>query len=401
MPASDLQNQFHHIASDLLSELISIRRHLHQYPELSFEERNTGAYIADRLKDMDIPHTTGWGGYGVVGLLDSGRPGPVLALRADIDALPIREVEGRTYGSRQEGVMHACGHDAHTASLLGAAAILQRMKHHWQGQIKLIFQPGEEKFPGGASLLINEGVLQNPAPEAIYGQHVLPDLAAGKVGFREGMFMASCDELYLCVEGRGGHGAMPHLTVDPVAISALLVTALQQVVSRKANPTQPSVLSFGRIYSDGGATNIIPSRVYLEGTLRTLNESWRREACDLLTAMAHDLCRSMGAQCTVEIRKGFPPLINDPGITQKSRDWAREYLGADQVVDLDIRMGAEDFAYYSQEIPACFYRLGTAHRDGTPYPGLHTPDFDIEESSLSIGGGLMAWIAYRHLNGEN
>nr|MBP6185594.1 amidohydrolase [Saprospiraceae bacterium] len=253
--------------------------------------------------------------------------------------------------------------------------------------------PGEEKLPGGASLIIKEGVLENPNPEIIYGQHVQPQLAACKVGFKEGMFMASADELYFTIEGRGGHGAQPHLTIDPIVLASTLITTLQQIVSRNANPLLPTVLTFGKIWSDGGATNIIPDRVHIYGTLRTLDESWRNEAHRLLERNTHGLIAALGGKCALEIRKGYPPLYNDPGATADARQLAEMYLGPEQVVDMDILMGAEDFAYYSQQMPACFYRLGTGNPDGGKVTGLHTPDFDIHESALEIGAGLMAWIA--------
>jgi amidohydrolase len=393
MHQSTLIQSVKRLANDIYPGLVGFRRHLHAHPELSFEEANTGQFIATRLKEWQIPHTTGWGGHGVVGILDSGRPGPVIALRADIDALPIHEISDKPYKSQAPGVMHACGHDAHTSSLLGAASILNELKEHWNGQVKLIFQPGEEKLPGGASLIIKEGVLENPKPEIIYGQHVQPQLAAGKVGFKEGMFMASADELYFTIEGRGGHGAQPHLTIDPIVLASTLITTLQQIVSRNANPLLPTVLTFGKIWSDGGATNIIPDRVHIYGTLRTLDEPWRKEAHRLLERSAHGLIEALGGQCSLEIRKGYPPLYNDPGATADARQLAEMYLGPEQVVDMDILMGAEDFAYYSQQMPACFYRLGTGNPDGGKVTGLHTPDFDIHESALEIGAGLMAWIA--------
>lgn len=388
------------LADALFPEVVGVRRYLHAHPELSFEEAETGRYIADLLHARGISCTTGWGGHGVVAVLEGAGPGPVIALRADIDALPIQEDSTKPYRSVKEGVMHACGHDAHTASLLGTAFILNDLRNRWQGTVKLIFQPGEERFPGGASLLIAEGVLRDPDPTAIFGQHVLPELEAGKVGFREGMSMASADELYLTVEGRGGHGAQPHLLVDPVAIAATLVTSLQQLVSRNANPLLPTVLTFGKIWSDGGATNVVPSRVHIEGTLRTLDEDWRQEAHRLLTRMAEGIAAGMGGHCRLEIRKGYPALHNDPALTRKARASAEAYLGAENVVDIPIRMGAEDFAWYGRELPACFYRLGTGAPGGPSAAGLHSPYFDIDEEALRTGSGLMARIALNALAGE-
>jgi amidohydrolase len=400
MPTIIDSDRIRALSQELFPELVAIRRYLHAHPELSFEEAETGSYIAGLLRAKGIACTTGWGGHGVVALVEGARPGRVIALRADIDALPIQEATDRPYRSLKDGVMHACGHDAHTASLLGTAFILYDLRERWAGTVKFIFQPGEEKFPGGASLLIAEGVLRDPGPSAIFGQHVLPELDAGKVGFREGMSMASADEIYLTVEGRGGHGAQPHLLVDPVAIAATLVTSLQQLVSRNADPLLPTVLTFGRIWSDGGATNVIPSRVHLEGTLRTLDEDWRQEAHRLLTRMAEGIAAGMGGHCRLEIRKGYPALHNDPSLTRRARASAEAYLGAENVVDIPIRMGAEDFAWYGRELPSCFYRLGTGTPGGPPAAGLHSPAFDIDEDALRTGSGLMARIALDALAGE-
>lgn len=378
-------------------EVVAIRRHLHMYPELSFQEKDTAQFISERLSHWGIPHTGGWAGHGIVAVLEGSGPGPTVALRADMDALPIAEGNDVAYCSKNPGVMHACGHDAHSASLLGALHILWALRAEWKGTIRAIFQPAEEKHPGGASLLIAEGVLENPRPTRIFGQHVLPTMSAGKVGFREGVCMASADELYLTIEGKGGHGAMPHLARDPIAITATLLTALQQIVSRNANPISPSVLTFGKIWSDGGATNVIPARVHVEGTFRALDEAWRAEAHHLLTSACEGITKGMGATCHLEIRKGYPTLISDVETTRMARGWAQDYLGENAVEELDIRMGAEDFAFYSQVMPACFYRLGTGNTARGITSGLHTPTFDIDESSLEIGSGLMAWIAISQL----
>ncbi len=380
------------------ADVVGIRRHLHMYPELSFEEQETAAYIAARLTEWGIPFTSGWAGHGLVAVLQGSGPGPTVALRADLDALPITEANEVDYRSRNPGVMHACGHDVHSASLLGALRILWSLQSEWKGTVRAIFQPAEEKHPGGASLLIKEGVLENPRPSAIFGQHVLPTMPAGKVGFREGVCMASADELYLTIEGKGGHGAMPHLTRDPIAITSTLINALQQIVSRNANPISPSVLTFGRIWSDGGATNVIPDKVHLEGTFRALDETWREEAHRLLTSVCTGVAQSMGATCHLEIRKGYPTLISDVETTRRARSWAEAYLGRDAVEELDIRMGAEDFAYYSQVMPACFYRLGTGNTAAGITSGLHTPRFDVDETALEIGSGLMAWMAMAQLS---
>jgi amidohydrolase len=377
------------------------RHHLHAHPELSFQENETAAYVAERLGEMGIPFQAGMAGTGLVGMIEGRNPASrVLALRADMDALPITELNEVPYKSTRPGVMHACGHDVHTASLLGAARILQSIRNDFEGSIKLIFQPGEERIPGGASLLIKEGVLENPAPASILGQHVMPGLAVGKVGFREGLYMASADEIYLTIHGKGGHGAVPHQAVDVVAIMAQLITALQQVVSRTANPTIPSVLSFGKVEAMG-VTNVLPNSVYLEGTFRTMDEEWRARAHEKILSIIENICSAYGARAELEIRKGYPFLMNDVALTRKSKAAAISYMGEDNVVNLDMWMAAEDFAYYSQAMPGCFYRLGTRNEEKGIVSGVHTPTFDIDEAALETGCGLMAWLAVQELLNRN
>lgn len=389
-----LAHQLRQRAQDLRPTLVAHRRHLHQYPELSFQEEKTGQYICRALDAIGIPYTHGIAGHGVVGLIEGRHPASkVIALRADMDALPILEANDVPYKSQHEGIMHACGHDVHTASLLGAAQLLHETRESWTGTVKLLFQPGEEKLPGGASLMIAQGALEQPAPVAIFGQHVHPPLAAGKVGFRAGMYMASADELYITVRGKGGHGAMPHECIDPILIAAHLVTAIQQAISRWADPTQPAVLTLGKIESVGGATNIIPNEVKIQGTLRAMNEAWRSQTHERLVQLGTQLVESMGGTCDFEVMKGYPFLHNDEGLTAAARAAAVAYLGADNVVDLPIRMTAEDFAYYSQVMPGCFYRLGTGNvAQGITSP-VHTNTFDIDENALPVGAGLMAWLA--------
>ncbi|KGE14696.1 M20 metallopeptidase family protein [Sphingobacterium deserti] len=391
-----LKDRIKQLAEVFFDETVAVRRHLHQNPELSFEEHQTAAFVRQKLDQLGIPHES-MANTGVVALIHGEKPvGKVLALRADMDALPIQEVEGRTYGSQNKGVMHACGHDVHTSSLLGVAAILQSLRAEFGGTVKLIFQPGEERLPGGASIMIKEGVLHNPAPEGIIGQHVMPLIEAGKVGFRSGKYMASCDELFMTVKGRGGHGAHPHQNIDPIAITAQIITALQQIVSRNADPRIPSVLSWGKIVGNG-ATNVIPDEVYLEGTFRTFDEKWRANAHELMVKMAVGIAESMGANCEFEVRKGYPFLINEPAITEASRNSAIEYLGKENVVELDIWPAAEDFSYYSQEINACFYRLGTGNKERGITSAVHTPSFDIDENALKTSIGLMAYITLKQL----
>jgi len=381
------------LAKEVAPKVKTWRRHIHANPELSFQEYETAGFVSARLTEFGIEHQKGIADTGVLGIIKGRNPeSRTIALRADMDALPILEKNEVPYKSIKPGIMHACGHDVHTSSLLGAAWILNQVRDQFEGTVKLIFQPGEEKVPGGASLLIKEGVLRNPAPQSIVAQHVMPWLPVGKVGFREGLYMASADEIYLTIHGKGGHGAMPNLAIDVVAISAQVITALQQVVSRSADPKIPSVLSFGTVIAQG-ATNILPNSIYLEGTFRTMDEDWRAKAHVKIRQLVEGICESFAAKADLEIRKGYPFLWNDPELTRKMKSLSQEYMGADNVVDLDIWMAAEDFSYYTQEIPGCFYRLGTRNEEKGIISGVHTPTFDIDEDALETGCGLMAWLA--------
>lgn len=393
----DLLTAIKQKASDMMPELIAIRRHLHTHPELSMQEKETSAYIQSKLAEYGIPFRSGIAVHGIVGLIHGNNPDShTIALRADMDALPITEQNQVEYCSVNPGVMHACGHDVHMTSLLGAAKILNEIKSRFEGTIKLIFQPSEERFPGGASMMIKEGVMENPAPQKMFGQHVLPTLEAGKVGLKAGKYMASTDEVYLTVRGKGGHGATPELNVDPVLIAAHILIALQQIVSRNSPPTLPAVLSFGRVMADG-RTNIIPNEVKIDGTLRTFDETWRAEAHRKIELMATSIATGMGGECEVFIDKGYPFLVNDDQVTADAKRYAIEYLGPENVVDLDMRMTAEDFAYYSQLVPSCFYRLGIRNESRGIVHNLHTPQFDVDETSLGTGAGLMAWMAVKGL----
>jgi amidohydrolase len=386
------------LSKEHFNEIVAIRRHLHANPELSFEEYQTSAFIEEKLKQFQIPFKSGFVKTGIVAHIEGKNPSKkVVALRADMDALPIQEENKVEYCSKNAGVMHACGHDVHTACLLGAAKILNELKNEFEGTVKLIFQPAEEKLPGGASLMIKEGALENPKTSAIIGLHVFPSMESGKVGFRSGMYMASTDELYVTIQGKGGHGALPHLTIDPVLISAHLIVGLQQIVSRNAQPIIPSVLSFGKVIANG-ATNVIPAEVKLEGTFRTLDESWRTEAHKRMRELACGMVESMGGKCEFEIKRGYPVLYNNEELTQRSEKTAIEYLGNKNVEKLDLRMTAEDFAYYTQEIPGCFYRLGTGNISKGITSNVHTSTFDIDENALEIGMGLMSCLALRELN---
>lgn len=379
------------------SDVVSFRRYLHAYPELSYQEFNTVKFVEQQLRSFGIDHLTPMATTGLVAeVRGKNHEKKTIALRADMDALPIVETNEVPYKSQNEGVMHACGHDVHTSSLLGTAKILHEVRDQFEGTIRFLFQPGEEKNPGGASYMIAEGALKNPQPIGILGQHVFPLLPAGKIGFREGMYMASADEIYLRVIGKGGHGASPELAIDPIVIASHIIIALQQIISRNASPKQPTVLTFGNIIGKG-ATNIIPNEVNIAGTFRAMNEVWRESGLQKIKKMAESIAEGMGGRCEVDISRGYPYLENNPELTRRIKESAKQYVGEENVVDIDITLGAEDFAYYSQVIPASFYRLGTRNdaRGITSY--VHTPTFDIDEDALRIGPGLMAWMALQEL----
>ncbi len=389
----DLKTKIEKLAHQYFPEVVDIRRHIHQHPELSFEEYKTSEFVCGKLEEYGISYKKGFVKTGIVGTIKGKNPDKkIVALRADMDALPVDEQNEVSYKSVNSGVMHACGHDVHTSSLLGTARILNELRDEWEGTVLLIFQPGEEKLPGGAKLMMEEGALDNPRPDLIIGQHVMPLLEAGKVGFRPGMYMASTDEIYMTVKGSGGHAAMPHQLVDPVLIASHIIVALQQIVSRHANTLVPSVLSFGRVEAKG-ATNVIPNEVKIEGTFRTLNESWRINAHKKIVKMAQSIAEGMGGSCDVNIKGGYPFLVNDEETTNRSIEFARDILGDSNVVNLDIRMTAEDFAYFSQKYPSTFYRLGVMDKKGTKNSSLHTSTFDVDESALETGMKTMAWLA--------
>lgn len=391
-----IKTKIQELAQQIYQDVIANRRHLHQHPELSFHEENTRVFVASKLDELRISYQQ-MAGNGLVAILKGEKPSDqVVALRGDMDALPITEANDVPYKSQNPGVMHACGHDVHTSSLLGTASILNQLKADFGGTVKFIFQPAEEKLPGGASLMIAEGVLESPKPQAVLGQHVMPLIDAGKVGFRAGKYMASTDELYVTVKGKGGHGAQPQQNIDPVIITAHILIALQQIVSRFADPKSPSVLSFGKVIANG-ATNVIPNEVYLEGTFRTMDENWRKEAHIKMKKMAEGMAESMGGSCDFEIRKGYPFLINEEKLTASTRAFAEDYLGKENVLDLDIWMAAEDFAYFSQVTDACFYRLGTRNEERGIVSSVHTPTFDVDESALELSTGLMAYLAVKQL----
>ena len=372
-------------------EFIEVRHHLHANPELSYQEFETSKFVQSKLKEFDIPFevkaTTG-----VVGLIKGKNPSArIIALRADMDALPIKEENDVPYKSKNEGVMHACGHDVHTTCLLGTAKILNELKDEWEGTVKLIFQPGEEKNPGGASLMIKDGVLENPKPQAILALHVNTILEVGQLSFRSGKVMASADELYFTIKGKGGHAASPHLTVDPILISSHLIIALQQLISRNNNPFNPSVLSI-TAFNAGNTTNVIPNEVKLMGTFRAMDEAWRFKAHALIHKLTTDLVHSMEGEVDLHIDVGYPCVMNNEKVTAAAMEKASAYMGAENVSETELRMGAEDFGYYAQQIPACFYRLGTMNKTKGITAGVHTPVFNIDEDAIEIGIGMMAWL---------
>ena len=372
-------------------EFIAVRRHLHAHPELSYVEFETSKFVQSKLSEMGISFeviaTTG-----VVGIIEGKNPkSRVIALRADMDALQIQEENDLSYKSLNEGIMHACGHDVHTTILLGAAKILVALKNEWEGTVKLIFQPGEEKNPGGASYMIRDGVLQNPAPAGIIALHVHPGLDFGKLSFRKGRVMASADELYFTIRGKGGHAAAPHLTADTILIASHLIVSLQQIISRNNNPASPSVLSICSIQG-GHTTNVIPSEVKLKGTFRAMDETWRYKAHDLIRKLATGIAESMGAEIDILVDVGYPTVDNDPAFTDTNWQLAETYMGNGNVPETEMRMGAEDFGYYTQLVPGCFFRLGVRNELEGIVSNVHTPTFNIAERAIETGMGIMAWL---------
>jgi len=387
-----IKDNIKELASKYADEFISIRHYLHAHPELSFKEFETSEFVQKKLTEWNIPFTT-MATTGVVGIIEGKEPNSkVTALRADMDALPIKELNDVAYKSINDGIMHACGHDVHTTCLLGASKILNQLKEEWFGTIKLIFQPGEEKNPGGASLLIKEGVLKNPAPDSIFALHVHPGLPVGKLSFRSGMVMASADEIYITIKGKGGHAAAPHLTADTILIASQLVVNLQQVISRMNDPLNPSVLSITSIQG-GNTTNVIPSEVKLIGTFRAMNEQWRFKAHELIKSICKNTAAMGGAEIDVHIDVGYPFVTNNEELTITAKRKAEEFAGEGNVEETEIRMGAEDFAFYSHKIPACFFRLGVGNKEKNITSGVHTPYFNVDERAIEVGVGIMAWLA--------
>ena len=389
-----LPEQLKSITKQYIPLLISIRHHLHAHPELSFQEFETSKYIGGLLNSWNISFKN-IAGTGIVGTIEGKDPSyKIIALRADIDALPITEENDVEYKSQHDGIMHACGHDVHTTCLLGAVKILNDLKDEWRGTVKFIFQPGEEKNPGGASLMIKDGVLENPKPEAIVAMHVHPGLGTGKLSFRKGLSMASADEIYITVKGKGGHAAAPHLTADTVLITSQIIVSLQQVISRNNNPFTPSVLSICSI-KGGNTTNVIPSEVKLMGTFRTMDENWRYKAHELIEKQVIQIAEAMGATAEIKIDVGYPAVYNDAHTTENAVVLAKEYFGDDKIEETELRMGAEDFGFYAQKLPACFFRLGVRNEEQGIVHNVHTAKFNIDENALELGAAIMAWMGMR------
>ena len=397
----DILNHIKELASKHAEEVIAIRRHIHQFPELSFEEINTSAYVCSILDKHHIAYTKGIVKTGIVAIIEGKNPSKkTLLLRADLDALPIEEKNEVSYKSQHPGVMHACGHDAHTASVLGTAIILQQLKNDFEGTVKIMFQPGEEVLPGGASLMIKEGVLQNPKVDKAFGQHVFPSMEVGKVGFRKGMYMASTDELHITIFGKGGHAAMAGEYKNPLIVVAHIITEIEKQfpfvidedgVARNTENNIPTVIAFGKLEAMG-ATNVIPESAYLAGTFRTMDEKWRVAVKEKITQIIETLCKTYQVTATINIENGYPFLMNDEVVTEHAKQSAILYLGKENVEDLPLRMTAEDFSYITQEVPSCFYRLGTANKGQGITSGVHTATFNIDEKALEIASGLMAWL---------
>lgn len=395
-----MKDRIKQLVADNAAEILDIRRHLHANPELSFKEYETSKYVTAALDRWGIPYKNGFVETGIVVHIEGKNPSSkVIALRGDMDALPILEANYVPYKSKNEGVMHACGHDVHTSCVMGVAKTLHSLRDEFEGTVKIIFQPGEERLPGGASLMIKEGALENPKASSIVGQHVLPELEVGKVGFRSGMYMASADEVYFTVTGKGGHAALQHYLIDPVLITSHIIVALQQLVSRRCKPGVPCVLSFGSVHANG-ATNVIPNEVQVQGTFRTMDEEWRKEAHRIMKKMAEEMASAMGASCDFRVDVGYPFVYNDEVLTAFAQKAAKDYLGEENVVDLDMRMTGEDFSFYTQHMPGCFYRLGVGNQSKGITSGLHTPTFNVDEKCLEVGTGLMAYIAYQQLTSQ-
>lgn len=398
MKITEITEKIKEKARQHFKDVVAFRRHLHQYPELSKQEKATSEYICSILDTIDgVEYKANVGGYGVYGFVKGKNPnGKAVALRADMDALPIKECTNLPFASRNEGAMHACGHDAHTAILLGTIKLLSELRDSFDGQVMFIFQPSEEHYPGGAITMLNDGIFKDITPSAIFALHTTPELECGKIGLKEGKYMASTDEIYIEVRGKGGHGATPDLNIDPIVAASHVVIALQTLVSRNANPTLPTTFSVGTFIANG-RTNIIPSKVDLECIIRTFDDNWRKEAHKLIHRISENTAKAFGATADVFIDHGYPYLYNNPKLTKATRSLAQEYLGEENVLDIDMRMTAEDFAYFAQRVPACYLRLGTK-KANEAITNLHTANFDIDEKSMQDAIGLLSFLAIENLN---
>ncbi len=389
------------LVSKEVDSLLKTRRYLHAHPELSERENKTASYISDLLRSWKIDHQTGIGGYGITGVVEGKKPNKrVVALRADMDALPIMEENDLPYKSVNNGIMHACGHDVHMTCLLGSVKILHELRHEFEGTVKFIFQPAEELVPGGAFRMIEEGVLENPTPEVICAQHVFPDLEVGQLGFKSGLYMASSDEINLYIKGKGGHAAIPEQYNNTILAAAQILVDLDKMMTTNKVPEIPSVLAFGKLIGDG-ACNLIPSEVKIHGTFRTFDEAWRKKAHKLIVQIAKKTAALYGATCEIVIDKGYPFLMNDYKVTEIAKNAATEFLGKENVKELELRTTVEDFARYTQLIPGCFYRLGTANQSKDIASNLHTSTFNVDEKSIEIGTGFMIWNALAQLKTQD
>ena len=395
-----MKEKIKQLAHENAEEIIGYRRWLHQHPELSQQEYGTMEYVAERLRSFGLEPRTGIGRTGCMAMIRGGiEPDSYcVALRSDYDALPLKEATGLPFASVNDGVMHACGHDMHTSSLLGATKILTQIKEHLKGSVMVIFEPSEEMYPGGARMMMNDGLFDEVTPNEIYSFHCLPEMDCGKVGMRKGKYMASTDELYWTIKGRGGHGATPHLSVDPILIASHIVVALQQLVSRNASPMMPTTLSFGK-FNANGRTNIIPDEVKMEGIIRTFDEAWRLECHEKIRKISCGIAESMGGECDLFIDYGYPYVYNDEDCTQQVYDNASAFLGKENVEWLDMRMTAEDFAFFAQKIPACYFRVGI-HIPDTPFCNLHRPNLMVDERSIELASGLEAYHVWKALENK-
>ena len=394
MDSSKVSAHIKEIASSIFPDIVSVRKWLHMHPELSFKEKETSKYICSILKKNNIYFVNNIGGYGIVATVKGKNPdSKVIAFRADMDALPIEEQNEVDYKSIYKGVMHACGHDVHTSILIGAAIIINKLKEHLEGTIKFIFQPAEEKLPGGASLMIKDGVLNNPKVDKIIALHVFPEMEVGFLGFREGKYMAACDELEVTIKGKGGHAALPEKTINPITVASEMIIKTRESI-KQIGKDNLYVLEYGDFHAYG-ASNVIPENAFIKGTFRTMNESFRKKACDLLLHQSKEIAIKYGVDCDYKIIKGYPSLFNNPRLTKECRELAIDFIGLEKVSNLPIRMASEDFSFYSQECPACFFRLGVNNKEKGITHLVHTPKFDIDHNAIELGIGLMSYFSFK------